>query len=312
MAYIISTINMKGGVGKTTLTVNLAACLAKYYQKRVLVVDLDTQISATLSLVAPHDFSKLRKEKRTLKHLVNDFIQPLDQKSLPIQDIIKPYIGNVKGLDLLPGDLEIYDDFMVSEVLHRQAMSIGKDNFEEVWTKLEQILVRGILEPVMKDYDFIILDCAPGYNLLTRSALVASDYYLLPAKPEPLSLIGIQLLERRINQLREIYKNENTLDLEMVGIVFTMSGNLFTGRYYRQVMRRVHDDFGETKIFKTRIPMDVNVSKAVDSFLPVLLTHPTSIGAKSFSQLTDEFIQKLQIIVEMKEQKNKLNLVNLD
>ena len=312
MAYIISTINMKGGVGKTTLTVNLAACLAKDYQKRVLVVDLDTQISATLSLVSPHDFSKLRKEKRTLKHLVNDFIQPIDQKSLPIQDIIKPYIGTVKGLDLLPGDLEIYDDFMVSEVLHRKALRLGKDNFEEVWTKLEQILVRGILDPVMKDYDFIILDCAPGYNLLTRSALVASDYYLLPAKPEPLSLIGIQLLERRINQLREVYKNENPLDLDMVGIVFSMSGNVLTGRYYRQVMRRVHDDFGETKIFKTRIPMDVNVSKAVDSFLPVFLTHPTSIGAKAFSHLTDEFMQKLQIIVEMKEQRNKLNLVNLD
>ncbi|MGL5193374.1 MAG: ParA family protein, partial [Chroococcales cyanobacterium] len=233
MAYIISTINMKGGVGKTTLTVNLAACLAKDYQKRVLVVDLDTQISATLSLVSPHDFSKLRKEKRTLKHLVNDFIQPIDQKSLPIQDIIKPYIGNVKGLDLLPGDLEIYDDFMVSEVLHKKALHLGKDNFEQVWNKLEQILVRGILDPVMKDYDFIILDCAPGYNLLTRSALVASDYYLLPAKPEPLSLIGIQLLERRINQLREVYKNENPLDLDMVGIVFSMSGNVLTGRYYR-------------------------------------------------------------------------------
>ncbi len=312
MAFIISTINMKGGVGKTTLTVNLATCLAKDYHKRVLVVDLDTQISATLSLVSPHEFSKLRKEKRTLKHLVNDFIQPIDQKSLPIQDVIKPYIGNIKGLDLLPGDLEIYDDFMVSEVLHKKALHLGKDNFEEVWTKLEQILVRGVLEPVMKDYDFIILDCAPGYNLLTRSALVASDYYLLPAKPEPLSLIGIQLLERRINQLREIYKDQKPLDLEMIGIVFTMSGNLLTGRYYRQVMRRVHDDFGETKIFKIRIPMDVNVSKAVDSFLPVSLTHPTSIGAKAFSQLTEEFIQKLQLIVEMKEQKNKLNLVNLD
>lgn len=312
MAYIISTVNMKGGVGKTTLTVNLAASLAKDYQKRVLVVDLDTQISATLSLVSPHDFSKLRKEKRTLKHLVNDFIQPIDQKSLPIQDIIKPYIGNLKGLDLLPGDLEIYDEYMVSEVLHRKAMHLGKDNFEEVWNKLEKILVLGILQPVMKDYDFIVLDCAPGYNLLTRSALVATDYYILPAKPEPLSLIGIQLLERRINQLRESYKNEDPLNLEMLGIAFTMSGNLLTGRYYRQVMRRVHEDFGETKIFKTRIPVDVNVSKAVDNFLPVTLTHPTCAGAKAFTQLAQEFIEKLKMVLDMKEQKNKLNLVRLD
>lgn len=312
MAHIIATANMKGGVGKTTLTVNLAASLAKDFHKRVLVVDLDTQISATLSLVSPHDFSKLRKEKRTLKHLVNDFIQPLPQNTLPIQDIIKPYIGNLKGLDLLPGDLELYDEFMVSEVLHRKAIKLGKDNFQEVWKKLERILVEGILQPIDKDYDFIILDCAPGYNLLTRSALVASDFYLLPAKPEPLSLIGIQLLERRINQLRESYKEEYPINLEMLGIGFTMSANLLNGRYYRQVMKRVYEDFGENRIFKTRIPIDVNVSKAVDSFLPVLLTHPTARGSKAFAEFTQEMMEKLNVILDMKQQKNKLNLVNLE
>ncbi|NER33016.1 MAG: ParA family protein [Oscillatoria sp. SIO1A7] len=312
MAYIIATANMKGGVGKTTLTVNLAAALAKHHGKRVLVVDLDSQISATLSLVSPHKFDKLRKEKRTLKYLVNQVIQPFGESKTYIKDAIEPYIGNVKGLDLLSGDIDIYDEFMVSEILHQKALRFVKDDFQQVWNQLEFGLIREILQPAMTDYDFIILDCAPGYSLLTRSALVCSDFYLLPAKPEPLSIIGIQLLERRINRLRETYKFDNPLQIELIGIAFTLSGNLLSGRYYKQVMRRVHDDFGKAKIFTTRIPEDVNVSKAVDRFQPVVFAHPKSSGAQAFVKLSQEFLHKLQTIMDMRQQKSKLNLVNLD
>jgi cellulose biosynthesis protein BcsQ len=75
MGYVVSIVNMKGGVGKTTVTVNIATCLARDYQKRVLIVDLDTQVNATLSVMSPLDFAKLKKERRTLKTLVNQTIQ---------------------------------------------------------------------------------------------------------------------------------------------------------------------------------------------------------------------------------------------
>ncbi|RDH48318.1 cobyrinic acid a,c-diamide synthase, partial [Mastigocladus laminosus WC112] len=81
-----------------------------------------------------------------------------------------------------------------------------------------------------------------------------------------------------------------------LGIVFTMSNaNLLTGRYYKQVMQRVHQDFGAEKICQTQIPVDVNVAKAVDSFMPVILNAPQSSGSKAFSQLTQELMQKLRI-----------------
>ena len=312
MTHIIATTNMKGGVGKTTMTVNLGASLAKDCRQRVLLVDLDTQISATLSLVSPQEFAKLRQEKRTLKHLVNDLLQPINRTTISIQDVIKPYVSNVKGFDLLPGDIDLYDEYLVSEMLHEKAMRLGKDKFDTVWNILESSLVFDILKPVFQDYDYIILDCAPGYNLITRSALVCSDYYLIPARPEPLSIIGIQLLERRIKQLKEIYKYTNPLNLEMLGIAFIMSGNLLTGRYYKQVMQRVYEDFGQVKIFKTRIPVDFKVSKSVDSFLPVVFSDPTSAAAKAFKKLTTELIDKVQLAVDMKQQKTKLNLVNLE
>ncbi|KOR38329.1 MULTISPECIES: ParA family protein [Planktothricoides] len=312
MTYIIATTNMKGGVGKTTLTVNLGASLAKDHGKRVLVVDLDTQISATLSLVSTQEFAKLRQENRTLKHLVNQIIQPINQTKINIHDVIKSYISNVKGFDLLPGDIDLYDEYLVSEMLHEKAIRLGKDKFDTVWNILESSLIFDILKPVFSDYDFIILDCAPGYNLITRSALVCSDFYLMPARPEPLSIIGIQLLERRLKQLKEIYKYTQPLQLELLGIAFTMSGNLMTGKYYKQVMQRVYEDFGQSKIFKTRIPMDFKVSKSVDSFLPVVFSDPTSSASKAFKKMTTELLEKVQIAVDMKQQKTKLNLVNLD
>ncbi len=98
----------------------------------------------------------------------------------------------------------------------------------------------------------------------------------------------------------------------MLGIVFNMSANLITGRYYRKVMQRVNDDFGVAKIFKTQIPTDVNVSKAVDSFMPVVLTNPQSAGAKAFTQLAQEFLQKLKVTLDTLEQATKLELAKLD
>lgn len=311
MGYIISTVNMKGGVGKTTLTVNLATSLAKHFNKRVLVLDLDTQISATLSLMPPSHFAKLRKERRTCRQLIAKAINPAIQSTVPIQELIQPYVCAVKGLDLLPGDIDMYDEFSVSEMLFEKAVYHDRTNFEQVWNNFERVLVQGILSPIIQEYDFIILDCAPGYNLLTRSALTASDFYMLPAKPEPLSVIGIQLLERRLARLKEVHKDTNPLNIEMLGIVFTMAGGLMN-RYYRQIMHRVNEDYSPAKIFSTRIPADINVSKAVDSGMPVVLAHPGSAGARAFQRLTQETLHKLELIAGKKEQKVKVNLAELE
>ena len=294
MGYIIATANMKGGVGKTTLTVNIATCLAQNHGKRVLVLDLDSQISATLSMMSPLEFAKLRKHRKTFRYLIDQIINPEPEAKLTIHDIVQTQVCNLPGLDLLPGDIDLYDEFVVSEMLHQQATALGEQDFESVWNRFERVLINNILKPVREEYDFILLDCAPGYNLLTRSALAASDFYILPAKPEPLSVVGIQLLERRIGQLKDSHEQEAKIDIKMLGIVFTMaSSNLLNARYYRQVMHRVIEDFGVEQICKAQIPVDMNVAKAVDSFLPVVLNAPQSSGSKAFNQLTQELLQKL-------------------
>lgn len=295
MGTIISTVNMKGGVGKTTLTVNLATCLAKYHNKRVLVLDLDSQISATLSLISPHEFAKLRKKKHTLSYLLENLINPNPWSKLEIQDIIVPNICNINGLELLPGDIELYDEYQVSEMLHQQAVENDEKEFQRVWDNFERVLIKQILDTVINEYDFIILDCAPGYNLLTRSGIAASNYYLLPARPEPLSLVGIQLLERRIAKLKESHKNIQPLDVNLLGIVFILSAGGLMGRYYKQVMKRVKDDFYPEQLFEQAIPMDVNVAKAVDLFTPVSIAMPNAAGSKAFIKLTEEFLAKAAV-----------------
>ncbi|AUC60763.1 Chromosome (plasmid) partitioning protein ParA / Sporulation initiation inhibitor protein Soj [Cyanobacterium sp. HL-69] len=297
MGYIISTVNMKGGVGKTTLTVNLATCLAKNFNKKVLVLDLDSQISATLSLLAPQEFSKLRKKRKTLAYLIDNIIQPNPYAKLTIEDIITDSICGLANLSLLPGDIELYDEFLVSEMMHQKSVnSDNTDNFDEVWNNFERVLVEQIVRPIAPNYDFIIMDCAPGYNLLTKSAIASSDFYLLPARPEPLSLVGIQLLERRVRNLKKVHAKINPLNLDLLGIVFILSeGGLFGryDRYYSQVKRRVERDFSSEKMFPTDIPMDVNVAKSLDMFMPVVMSAPNCLASKAFNKLTEEFLQKI-------------------
>jgi len=141
MGYVIATANMKGGVGKTTLSVNIATCLAKEHGKRVLVLDLDSQISATLSLMSPMEFAKRRKHRKTFRYLIDQIINPEPEQKHTIQDIILSQVCNLPGLNLLPGDIDLYDEFVVSEMLHQQAVTLGEKDFETIWNRFERVLL---------------------------------------------------------------------------------------------------------------------------------------------------------------------------
>jgi cellulose biosynthesis protein BcsQ len=285
MKNIIAMVNMKGGVGKTTVTVNLATCLAKNYQKRVLLIDLDTQINATLSVMPPIHFAALREEKRTLKSLIQQITKPQNKLYVPIRDIIKRNICDIKGLDIIPGDIDLYDDAELAVGIYQKA-EMYQDKFENCWEIMEQNLIKTILQPIIHDYDFIIIDFSPGDHLISRSGILASDYYVIPAKAEPLSVVGIGILEGRIRQFKE--KNQTKIDL--LGISFTSLGR--ASKMADSIKNRLKEDFGDNALFETEIPMNVSVARAVDEFKPVVLTEPKSSGARAFNQLAEEFYLK--------------------
>jgi cellulose biosynthesis protein BcsQ len=289
MGYVIAVVNMKGGVGKTTVTVNLAACLAKNHGKRVLIIDLDTQINATLSLMPAIHFAKLKQEKRTLKSLITQANNRAKESSLTsIEEIIQHNICQIKGLDLIPGDIELYDDFSLAEIVYDRSEGKKKD-FAYNWNRMEDNLIRDVVQPVIDRYDLILMDFSPGDHLITRSGILASDFYLIPAKTEPLSVVGIGILEGRIKQLKESDRTQ----IKLIGIVITSIGR--SSNMTENVKHRLVQDFGKNSIFDTEIPMSVAVARAVDEFKPVILTEPSSTGAKAFFSLTREFLERFYL-----------------
>lgn len=287
MGSIIAFVNMKGGVGKTTTTINLAACLAKDYRKRVLIVDLDSQINATLSLMSPVQFAKLKKEQKTLRNLVKQSVSESAQPRWAATEIIQTNLCGINGLDILPGDIELYEDFVLADIIYERSQG-KRENFLTCWQDMENNLLRNILRPLAPMYDFVLLDFSPGDHLMTRSGILTSDYYVIPAKPEPLSVVGIGILEGRIQQFKEHQRSQ----IELLGITFTSLGRT-TGMAV-QVQERLERDFGEDSFFKTAIPINVAIARAVDHYRPVILTEPRSKGAKAYKRLANEFLYRWQ------------------
>jgi cellulose biosynthesis protein BcsQ len=234
----------------------------------------------------PLHFAKVKKENRTLKQLINQAVQPDAQSNIPIQNIIQHNICKVTGFDLLPGDIELYNDFLLAALLYSQS-NRTRQEFEKNWHKFEDSLIQSILQPVINNYNFILIDFPPGDYLLTRSGMIASDFYLIPAKPDPLSVVGMGILEGHIKKLKESDRTNITL----IGIVFTSLGH--ATNMAQKIKNRVMAEFGEDKVFDTEIPFGVAIAKAVDEFQPVVLSEPNTAGAKAFTDLTKEFLQKL-------------------
>jgi chromosome partitioning protein len=287
MGSIVAFVNMKGGVGKTTTTINLAACLAQEHQKRVLIVDLDSQINATLSLMSPVQFAKLKKEHRTLRNLVKQSVSLATQPRWAATEIIQTNICGIQGLDILPGDIELYEDFVLADIIYERSQG-KRENFLGCWQEMEDNLLQSILRPIASMYDFVLLDFSPGDHLMTRSGILASDYYVIPAKPEPLSVVGIGILEGRIKQFKEHQRSQ----IELLGIAFTALGR--TTKMADQVQERLERDFGQTCLFQTAIPINVAIARAVDFYKPVVMTEPRSAGAQAYQRLTKEFLYRWQ------------------
>lgn len=225
---VISIINYKGGVGKTTLTSNLSAELANRGYK-VLMIDLDPQTSLTFSFIQPDVWIKDYADDFTIK---NWFKQPKKIKK-NFKDLIieLPNFKNLNGeLHLISSHLELINiDLELATNLSGANLNQAKQNFLNV----HRTLLKGI-EQLNDYYDFVIIDCPPNFNIVTKNAIVASDSILIPAKPDYLSTLGIDYLIRSVNILINDYNeycsivdkddDEEYLEInpEILGVLFTM------------------------------------------------------------------------------------------
>jgi chromosome partitioning protein len=248
-ARVISMCNQKGGVGKTTTTINLGASLAEFGRK-VLLVDFDPQGSLSVGLgLNPHDM------ELTVYNL-------LMQRDVSLDEVVVP--SGVPGMDLLPSNI----DLSAAEVqlVHEVAR--------------EQTLQR-VLGPAIEQYDVILIDCQPSLGLLTVNALTASDGVIVPLECEYFALRGVALLKTTIDKVRERLNPR----LEIDGVL----GTMYDGRtlHSREVLERLVQAWGE-KVFHTVIRRTVKFSDSTVAGEPITSYASASSGAEAYRQLAKE------------------------
>ncbi len=252
---IITVANQKGGVGKTTTAVNLAACLASV-GKRVLLVDLDSQANATSGL-------GLEKKEGASAY------QPLLGEGALADKIQRTAF---ERLDIVPSEMDL----------------CGAD-IELARLPDHLLRVRQNLQPVRDSgrYEVVVIDCAPSLGILTLNAFAAADRLIVPLQCEYYALEGISMIHRIMGQLREAGINPR---LRLLGVVMTM----YDGRtnLSQQVVGEVRDHFGEA-VFDTVIPRTTRLAEAPSHGQPIIYYDKYSAGAAAYEVLTQEVLQRL-------------------
>ncbi|MDE6181633.1 MAG: AAA family ATPase [Eubacteriales bacterium] len=251
MGKIIAIANQKGGVGKTTTSINLSASLAEM-GKKVLVVDSDPQGNTSSGLGID-------------KNEINQTFYELLLNNSSFEDV-KISIDNFEKLDVLPSNIEL-----------------SGAEIELINTEKREYILKNILEKIKEEYDYIIIDCPPSLNLLTINALTASNSILVPLQCEYYALEGLSQLIYTIN----LVQKKLNPSLEIEGVVFTM----FDARtnLSLQVVEEVKKHLGKN-VYRSIIPRNVRLSESPSHGLPINLYDKKSKGAEAYMLLAEEVI----------------------
>ncbi len=252
MGKIIAFANQKGGVGKTTTCVNMAAYLAKA-GKKVLLIDLDPQGNATTGL----GFTKAMV-KRSVYHVM---IEEEDVGSCTLKT-------EIEGLSLLPSNIHLAG----AEV-------------ELVYKKSREKVLRMALQKIRPKYDFLLIDCPPSLGLLTINALTAADSVIIPIQCEYFAMEGLAQL---MNSVRLVQQHLNR-ELTVEGAVLTMYDGRSTAS--KQIAAELGKFFSK-KLYEIAIPRNVRLAEAPSHGKPILLHDPKCMGARAYGALTEEFLKK--------------------
>jgi chromosome partitioning protein len=257
MTKVISVINLKGGVGKTSTTVQLAECLALEHGKRVLVVDLDPQTNATISLIEEEAWEELDKNSQTLFHLFNDKLNGTN--TFKMQDAIRCNVSNlsIANLHLVPSSIKFIDI---------QDRLSAVPEYTHYMENPMEVLKNSIMD-FLPNYEFVLIDCPPNLGFITKNGIEISDYYLIPTIPDTLSTYGIPQIIKTIDK----YSKARHLKIKCLGLVMTRFRSISDShkRGKASLPARFKKMFDELSlppapVFNTIIPEANRLSEAVD------------------------------------------------
>jgi len=253
-ASVIAIANQKGGVGKTTTAVNLAACLAER-RKKVLLIDLDPQANATSGLGLPKEAGASLYRPLIEGYQARAFI-----KSTP-----------VPHLDIIPSEIDL------------AGTEVEIARMDNYLARLRDVLVEVVLDG---GYDFIIMDCSPSLGILTMNVLAAAHSVVIPIQCEYYALEGLSVMTRLISQLRESGTNP---DIHIEGILMTMYD--MRTNLSQQVVQEVIQHYGD-KVYETLIPRNVRLGEAPSFGKPIITYNTYCTGAAAYRQFAKEFIER--------------------
>ncbi len=284
-ARLVSVINMKGGVGKSTTTVSLAETLALHQRRRVLIIDLDPQTNASIMAAGPEKWNALREAERTLDFFFESYI--IQQRPQPFKSLIEQKVSDLKGKP----DVALCASAPEFRIVERDMIeSFVKRGFQidmiQKW--ICERFANG-LKNVVNDYDYILIDCPPGISLFAEAALIAADAILVPTIPDYVSRLGLITFRKRA--LRLI--NERRGGPSQLMVVATKYDESFS--LHRSEVQLLKDNLGEA-MFDVRIPQHVDIAKAAE-WSETTRTFEQKYGAmaKTVTKLGEEFMSKVEL-----------------
>ncbi|HZC05072.1 MAG TPA: ParA family protein [Ktedonobacterales bacterium] len=282
MPTVTSLINLKGGVGKTTLTLSLAHFLALEHHKRVLVIDLDPQTNATVCLIPENDWKERDESGRTLYQLFLDQIKGVKRFNADeaIVRNVSNISGGVSGLDLLPSSLQLI------KIQDRLTQVTDFDSYQ----RGPIFALRDALADYLPYYDHVLIDCPPSLGVVTLNGLAISDSYLIPVVPDILSVLGIPPILDRVAHFAQCVRR----NVRALGIVISkMRSNTLL---HNEMTRRLREDFIERRfpiVFETVIPESTRIAEAANVMAPIhTLVQKYGAGGpyEELSALTQEYL----------------------